>query len=101
MSTSTRLGIALDGPGQCSGLPVHRNDPSLLATLFGDGFTLLESFQRIHVTPWDIGQLSCMRCCNDEDTVHQTRSNRRARRAPEREAAAMTLAYPSPAGTEI
>ena len=43
--------FAPDGPPQCSGLPVHRDDPASLAALFTD-FTLVESFERTHHTPW-------------------------------------------------
>lgn len=49
--------FAPGGPQHCSGLPVGRDDPSSLAALFDDGFTLLESFQRVHVTPSGADQL--------------------------------------------
>jgi hypothetical protein len=44
------------GPEQCSGLPVARHSPSSLAELMGDGFTLLESFEQDHRTPWGTNQ---------------------------------------------
>lgn len=47
--------FAPDGPPQCSGLPVHRDDASSLAALFGD-FALVESFERTHRTPWGAEQ---------------------------------------------
>lgn len=41
----------LDGPPRCSGLDVVRYSPSMLANLFGDEFTLVESRRETHVTP--------------------------------------------------
>ena len=43
--------FAPDGPEQCSGLPVTRHSPSSLTELFGNGFTLVESFEQDHRTP--------------------------------------------------
>ena len=43
--------FAPDGPPECSDLPVHRDDSSSVAALFVD-FTLVESFERTHRTPW-------------------------------------------------
>jgi SAM-dependent methyltransferase len=43
--------FAPDGPRRCSGLPVERHDESSLAALFHDGFTLVEAFERVHLTP--------------------------------------------------
>ena len=44
--------FALDGPEQCSGLPVRRYDsPSLTAEL-GSGFAFLKSVPETHLTPW-------------------------------------------------
>jgi SAM-dependent methyltransferase len=48
--------FALDGPKQCSGLPVERYDVGRLASEFGSGFALLESEHRVHVTPWGAQQ---------------------------------------------
>jgi len=48
--------FALDGPKQCSGLPVERYDVDRLASEFGPGFSLLESDHRTHVTPWGAPQ---------------------------------------------
>jgi SAM-dependent methyltransferase len=44
-------GFASDGPEQCSGLPVVRRDPSQIAQLFGEHFTMLEAHREIHTTP--------------------------------------------------
>jgi len=43
--------FALDGPAQCSGLPVERYDTAKMQTVLGESFTLLESHREIHVTP--------------------------------------------------
>ena len=48
--------FALDGPEQCSGLPVQRYDATSLADEFGDGFELVDSWPETHRTPWDAGQ---------------------------------------------
>lgn len=42
---------ALDGPQKCSGLPVERYSPELLAREFGDTFRLVESVPYIHRAP--------------------------------------------------
>lgn len=44
--------FALDGPGECSGLPVCRYDADTLAARFGDGFTPLADSREIHRTPF-------------------------------------------------
>ena len=44
--------FALDGPETCSGLPVARYSPALLARELGDGFALVESVPHQHHTPW-------------------------------------------------
>jgi len=44
-------GFASDGPEQCSGLPVVRRDPSQIAQLFGDHFTMIEARRETHTTP--------------------------------------------------
>lgn len=49
-------GFASDGPEQCSGLPVARRDPEDIATLFGPGFTLIDSRREVHATPWGVSQ---------------------------------------------
>lgn len=45
--------FALDGPEKCSGLPVRRYDPALLAETVGEGFELIAHEPHRHVTPWD------------------------------------------------
>jgi len=55
VKTSGFLVIAafcLAGPEKCSGLPVRRYDPELLAKELGKNFQLLESIQEPHHTPW-------------------------------------------------
>jgi len=47
---------ALDGPEQCSGLPVARYDADALAAELGDGFTLEQTRRAEHHTPWDTVQ---------------------------------------------
>ena len=44
--------FAPDGPEKCSGLPVARYSPELLAERLGPGFTLLEWRRHVHETPW-------------------------------------------------
>lgn len=44
-----------DGPEQCSGLPVARHDAATLTAEF-TGFDLVDSFRRLHTTPWDSTQ---------------------------------------------
>jgi len=43
--------FALDGPERCSGLPVRRYSPPLLADTLGDGFSLVASCAEDHRTP--------------------------------------------------
>ncbi len=43
--------FALDGPPQCSGLDVMRYSPESLRQEVGEGFTLVESFGGLHITP--------------------------------------------------
>lgn len=43
--------FALDGPDNCSGLPVQRYSPQTLATRLGTDFALLESVAPVHLTP--------------------------------------------------
>jgi SAM-dependent methyltransferase len=43
--------FALDGPEQCSGLPVRRYDAETLAAELGAGFELVRSCREEHVTP--------------------------------------------------
>lgn len=43
--------FALEGPQECSGLPVERYDGARLTDRFGPDFHLLRSFTREHVTP--------------------------------------------------
>ena len=44
--------FAPDGPKKCSGLPVARYSPELLADKLGPAFKLLESRRHVHETPW-------------------------------------------------
>jgi len=44
--------FALDGPEQCSGLPVARYDASSLAAEFTPWFELVDSLEHEHRTPW-------------------------------------------------
>lgn len=48
--------FALDGPEQCSGLPVQRYDAAALASAFAPEFTLVESQREVHTTPWNSQQ---------------------------------------------
>jgi len=48
--------FALDGPKECSGLPVQRYDPSTLAAELGSNFRLIEAWREEHVTPWAAAQ---------------------------------------------
>ena len=43
--------FALDGPEKCSGLPVQRYSPQTLGQTLGDGYRLVRSLDRTHVTP--------------------------------------------------
>ncbi|MEJ2407729.1 MAG: class I SAM-dependent methyltransferase [Candidatus Thiodiazotropha sp.] len=43
--------FALDGPEQCSGLPVERYDADKMQAVLGEEFTLQESRREVHVTP--------------------------------------------------
>ncbi|MFO7594460.1 MAG: class I SAM-dependent methyltransferase [Pseudomonadota bacterium] len=43
--------FALDGPEQCSGLPVERYDAKKMQTVLGEAFSLLESRREHHTTP--------------------------------------------------
>ena len=48
--------FALDGPEQCSGLPVQRYSVSGLHAEFADRFDLVDSWGAQHVTPWGATQ---------------------------------------------
>ena len=48
--------FALDGPEQCSGLPVRRYDHDALAAELGEEFALVEAWRQAHVTPWGTEQ---------------------------------------------
>ena len=48
--------FALDGPEQCSGLPVCRYDSAGIAQLFGKSFEVLDSADHFHSTPWGVDQ---------------------------------------------
>ncbi|MEO7398878.1 MAG: class I SAM-dependent methyltransferase [Ilumatobacteraceae bacterium] len=43
--------FAADGPTSCSGLTVARHSATSLQSAFSDGFELIESFERDHITP--------------------------------------------------
>ena len=51
-ATVIMAAFALDGPEKCSGLPVQRYSPALLATRLGDRFMLTADASETHVTPW-------------------------------------------------
>ena len=44
--------FAPDGPETCSGLPVARYSPELLAATLGAGFSLIDQRFQSHTTPW-------------------------------------------------
>lgn len=44
--------FAPDGPEACSGLPVQRYSPRMLAAELGERFALVESAPHVHTTPW-------------------------------------------------
>jgi 2-polyprenyl-3-methyl-5-hydroxy-6-metoxy-1,4-benzoquinol methylase len=48
--------FALDGPEQCSGLPVQRHDEASLTAVFGASFELIEASRHTHLTPWGAQQ---------------------------------------------
>ncbi|MGE0446467.1 MAG: class I SAM-dependent methyltransferase [Vicinamibacterales bacterium] len=48
--------FALDGPEKCSGLPVSRYSPALLAAELGDSLELIETMAHVHATPWGATQ---------------------------------------------
>lgn len=44
------------GPQLCSGLSVANHNAASLAAVFAGGFQLVESFERLHYTPWGAPQ---------------------------------------------
>lgn len=48
--------FALDGPERCSGLQVARYDPEMLASEFGDAFSLESAVRDVHRTPSGVEQ---------------------------------------------
>lgn len=44
--------FALDGPERCSGLPVQRYSPEMVAAELGQDFSLVEARPHQHHTPW-------------------------------------------------
>lgn len=44
--------FAPEGPASCSGLPVARYSPQMLAEVLGNGFSPVEAREERHVTPW-------------------------------------------------
>jgi len=54
--------FALDGPTQCSGLPVMRYDAASLQEALGSRFLLLDATRKTHVTPWTSEQAFLYAC---------------------------------------
>ena len=48
--------FALDGPEQCSGLPVQRYDAVAMAAELGSKFRPIADWREAHLTPWDAEQ---------------------------------------------
>ena len=48
--------FALEGPPKCSGLDVMRYNPETLSKELGNNFTLMESCDENHLTPWKMEQ---------------------------------------------
>lgn len=48
--------FAADGPTSCSGLMVARHSVTSLQSVFSDGFEVVESFERDHITPTGVVQ---------------------------------------------
>ena len=48
--------FGLDGPDRCSGLQVQRYDAGKLCGFFGSEFELVESLERLHLTPGGVSQ---------------------------------------------
>ena len=48
--------FAVDGPEQCSGLPVVRYDAGRMVSVLGSAFRLIEQVDETHVTPWQSEQ---------------------------------------------
>lgn len=48
--------FALEGPERCSGLQVVRYDPEMIASEFGDAFSLASAVRDVHRTPWGAEQ---------------------------------------------
>jgi SAM-dependent methyltransferase len=44
--------FSLDGPEQCSGLPVQRYSPDTLSAELGPELEMLEALPHVHTTPW-------------------------------------------------
>ncbi|MDG2477673.1 MAG: class I SAM-dependent methyltransferase [Phycisphaerales bacterium] len=49
--------FAVDGPMQCSGLPVERHDATSVQLALGDAWSLVSTEQELHTTPWGKNQL--------------------------------------------
>lgn len=63
VSASVRAGghlvlatFGIDGPAQCSGLPVQRHDAASISAIFVSEFELVEAFPHDHLTPWGAPQ---------------------------------------------
>jgi len=48
--------FAMDGPAQCSGLPVERYDAAALMETMGSDLTFVHALQQTHTTPWGAPQ---------------------------------------------
>ncbi len=48
--------FALDGPEQCSGLPVRRYNAEMMAAELGGGFSPIAAWRQVHTTPWGATQ---------------------------------------------
>ena len=58
--------FATDGPARCSGLEVARYSPASLRAEFGVDFRLVESEQKVHLTPWGSPQAFTYCVCRYE-----------------------------------
>ena len=61
--------FGMAGPEQCSGLPVVRYDAASLARELGPEFTLIESLDEQHVTPWGKTQAFMYAVLRRADTI--------------------------------
>jgi len=61
--------FGLNGPEQCSGLPVVRYDAAMLRGEFGPGFKLVATCDEDHVTPWGRTQAFTYTVLRRDDTI--------------------------------